>query len=145
MSGVDRSAEAGRREARERAVQLCYEAEQRELSADELLAEQIIAPDPYTATLVAGVGRHGSQVDGVLARFAKGWTVDRMPAIDRAVLRVAVYELGHEPEVPTAVVLNEAVELANTYSTDDSGRFVNGVLAAAARELRPDTPSSDGV
>lgn len=72
MSGVDRSAEAGRREARERAVQLCYEAEQRDLSADDLLAEQVIEPDPYTATLVAGVGRHRAQVDGMVARLAKG-------------------------------------------------------------------------
>jgi len=135
---VDPSAEAGRHEARERAVQLCYEAEQRSLDLAEIVDEQIIDPDPYTATLVVGVGRHAAQIDGVLTRFAKGWSIDRMPALDRAILRVGVYELGHEPEVPTAVVLNEAVELANSYSTDDSGRFVNGVLAAAARELRPE-------
>lgn len=134
---TDASAGVGRREARERAVQLCYEAEQRDLGLTEVLAEQIVDPEPYTDALVSGVGRHQAQIDGVLSRFAKGWTVDRMPALDRAILRVGVYELGHEPEVPTAVVLNEAVELANSYSTDDSGRFVNGVLAAAARELRP--------
>lgn len=127
----------GRREERERAVQLLYEAEQRGLDGAAILGEQILEPDPYTATLVAGVDRHRAQVDAVLARVAKGWTVERMPALDRAILRVGAYELGHEPEVPTAVVLNEAVELANSYSTDDSGRFVNGVLAAAARELRP--------
>jgi N utilization substance protein B len=60
-----------------------------------------------------------------------------MPALDRAVLRVAVYELGHEPEIPAAVILNEAVEFANTYSTDDSGKFVNGLLSAVSQELRP--------
>ncbi|HOT80633.1 MAG TPA: transcription antitermination factor NusB [Microthrixaceae bacterium] len=132
------SAEVGRHEARERAVQLCYEAEQRSLSHADILDEQVIDPEPYTGVLVIGVGRHQGQIDGLLSRFAKGWTIERMPALDRAILRVGMYELGHEPEVPTAVVLNEAVELANSYSTDDSGRFVNGVLAAAARELRAD-------
>lgn len=127
----------GRREERERAVQLVYEAEQRELDAAGILADQVLEPEPYTATLVSGVDRHQAQIDALLGRFAKGWSLERMPALDRSILRVAVYELGHEPEVPTAVVLNEAVELANSYSTDDSGRFVNGVLASAAKELRP--------
>lgn len=128
----------GRHEARERAVQLCYEGEQRSMALTDIVEEQVVDPDPYTATLVLGVERHGGQIDGLLGRFAKGWSLERMPALDRAILRVGMYELGHEPEVPTAVVLNEAVELANSYSTDDSGRFVNGVLAAAARELRPE-------
>jgi N utilization substance protein B len=132
----DLAAETGRHEARERAVQLCYEAEQRTLSLTSILDDQVIDPEPYTGTLVLGVERHQVQIDGLLTRFAKGWSLERMPALDRAILRVGMYELGHEPEVPTAVVLNEAVELANSYSTDDSGRFVNGVLAAAARELR---------
>lgn len=126
----------GRREARERAVQLVYEGEQRGISAADLVAEQVIEPDPYAARLVIGVERHAAVIDALLTRFATGWSLERMPALDRAVLRVAAYELGHEPEVPTGVVLNEAVELANSYSTDDSGRFVNGVLSTAARELR---------
>src|SRR4051794_34867321 len=91
---------AGRREARERAVQLVYEAEQRELQADPLLDEQAVAPDEYTATLVRGVGRHGAQLDEIITRFAKGWPLQRMPSLDRAVLRVAIYELGHEPQIP---------------------------------------------
>lgn len=132
----DASAGVGRHEARERAVQLCYEAEQREITLSAILDDQVLEPEPYTGTLVVGLERHQSQIDGLLSRFAKGWTIERMPALDRAILRIGMYELGHEPEVPTAVVLNEAVELANSYSTDDSGRFVNGVLAAAARELR---------
>ncbi|MFN8053260.1 MAG: transcription antitermination factor NusB [Acidimicrobiales bacterium] len=140
-SGADASgpvgAGVGRREERERAVQLVYEAEQRELGAGDILADQVLDPEPYTGDLVRGVDRHRVQIDALLTRFAKGWTLDRMPALDRAILRVATYELGHEPEVPTAVVLNEAVELANSYSTDDSGRFVNGVLASIAREVRP--------
>ncbi len=132
------SAAAGRREARERAVQLVYEAEQRELAADDLLAEQAVEPDAYTDALVRGVDEHREAIDALITCFAKGWSIERMPALDRAVLRVAIYELGHQPQVPTAVVLNEAVELSNTYSTDDSGRFVNGVLSAVAKELRPD-------
>ena len=112
-------------------MQLVYEAEQRSFGAPEILADQVIDPDPYTTVLVRGVDRHRAQIDALVSQYAKGWSLERMPALDRA-----VHELGHEPEVPTAVVLNEAVELANSYSTDDSGRFVNGVLAAVARELR---------
>lgn len=127
----------GRRDARERAVQLVYEAEQRDLDHRELVAEQVVEPDPYTRDLVEGVGGDLASIDALLSRFATDWPLERMAAMDRAVLRVGVYELCHRPEVPTAVVLNEAVELANAYATDDSGRFVNGVLAAIAREVRP--------
>ena len=110
------------------------------MDADELVEEQIVEPDPYTRDLTVGVGRELVAIDAILARVSTGWPLDRMAALDRAVLRVGTFELGHCPDVPTAVVLDEAVELANTYSTDDSGRFVNGVLAAIARELRPDAP-----
>lgn len=128
----------GRREAHERAVQLVYEAEQRDLRAEPLIDEQFVVPDAYTAVLVRGTERHRARIDGLITKFATGWPLSRMPALDRAVLRIAVYELGHEPEVPTAVILNEAVEFANSYSTDDSGRFINGVLASVAVEVRPD-------
>ena len=128
----------GRREARERAVQLVYEAEQRDLRAEPLIDEQFVVPDAYTAVLVRGTERHRARIDGLITKFATGWPLSRMPALDRAVLRIAVYELGHEPEVPTAVILNEAVEFANSYSTDDSGRFINGVLASVAVEVRPE-------
>jgi transcription antitermination protein NusB len=138
--GTPVGAGVGRREERERAVQLVYEAEQRTFDAAAILADQVLEPEPYVATLVNGVEAHRVDIDALLVRFAKGWSLERMPALDRAVLRVATYELGHEPEVPTAVVLNEAVELANSYSTDDSGRFVNGVLASVARELRVPHP-----
>ena len=126
-----------RSEARERALHLLYEAEARDLPPDGALADAILVPDPYTVRLVAGVGENLGGIDEVVGRLARGWSLDRMPAMDRAVLRLAVYELGHEPEVPTAVVLDEAVELAKRYSTEESGGFVNGVLAAAAVELRP--------
>jgi len=119
-------------------VQLVYEAEQRDLRAEPLIDEQFVVPDAYTAVLVRGTERHRARIDGLITKFATGWPLSRMPALDRAVLRIAVYELGHEPEVPTAVILNEAVEFANSYSTDDSGRFINGVLASVAVEVRPD-------
>ena len=86
--------------------------------------------------MIVGVEANRAEIDAIIARLAKGWTIERMPAMDRLVMEIALYELGHRDDVPTAVVLNEAAELANTYSTDDSGRFVNGVLAAAAEELR---------
>jgi N utilization substance protein B len=73
-----------------------------------------------------------------ISRHAKGWTIERMPVLDRAILRMGIFELTSRAEVPTAVVIDEAVELAKRFSTDDSGRFVNGVLAAVAREARPD-------
>lgn len=129
-------AEAGRHEARERAVQLVYEAEQRDLDATSILSDQVLEPDPYTATLVAGVGEHRNEIDNLIEEFSRGWSLERMPAMDRAVLRIAIFELNHAPDVPTAVVLDEAVVLAKRYSTDDSPRFVNGLLSAVAAEVR---------
>ncbi len=76
-------------------------------------------------------------MNALLTRHASGWTVERMPAVDRCVLRIATYELLGEPEVPVAVVLDEAVDLAKEYSTEDSGRYVNGVLSGVASEVRP--------
>jgi N utilization substance protein B len=98
----------------------------------------VLAPDPYAAVLVRGVQEERPALDEVIGRLAHGWALDRMPTLDLVVLRVGTYELAHQPQVPTAVVLAEATELAGRYGTDDSSRFVNGVLAAAARELRAD-------
>ncbi len=128
--------ESGRREARERALHLLYEADQHECSVDDVIERQVMPPDEYTAEVIVGVEAHRVEIDEVISRLAKGWTIERMPAMDRLLMEIALFELSHRDDVPTAVVLNEATELANTYSTDDSGRFVNGVLAAAAEELR---------
>lgn len=128
---------SGRHEARERAVHLLYEGSIKGLDAAGVLGEQVLAPEPYTAALVRGVEEHGPEIDEVLARLARGWTLERMPMLDLAVLRVGCFELAHVPDVPTGVVLSEAADLAARYGTDDSSRFVNGVLAAAAGELRP--------
>jgi len=128
-----------RREARERALGLCYELEVRDISVDDLLREQPAAPDEYAVHLVRGVEDHHNDVDELLRKFSEHWALERMPAVDRAVLRLGAYELGWEPEMPTAVVISEAVELAKQYSTKDSGRFVNGLLSRLAVELRSET------
>jgi N utilization substance protein B len=133
-----------RREARERALGLCYELETRDLSADELVDGLSASPDAYAETLLRGVVEHRTEIDALLGTHSEHWALGRMPAIDRALLRIGSYELGWEPEIPTAVVIDEAVDLANQYSTKDSGRFVNALLARIANELRPSpsTPSS---
>ena len=125
-----------RSDARERALILLYEAETKGIAPAEVLAAQISPADELTVVLVTVVEQHMEQLDAAIAAHAKGWTLQRMPAIDRNVLRVGAFELLGRPEVPVAVVLDEAVELAKRFSTDDSGRFVNGVLAALVPVLR---------
>ena len=125
-----------RREARERALSLLYEAQAKDLKPSELLAELPLAPDAFAAELIVGVGAHLGRLDELIARFAVDWAVDRMPVIDLTLLRIAVYELVERPDVPTGAVISEAVELAKLYSTEESGRFVNGVLGAIALEVR---------
>jgi len=115
---------------------LLYEAEAKHLDPAALVDDLPVAPDPYAERLVRGVARLGERIDGLLAGSAVGWELARMPAVDRAVLRMAVFELLDELDVPVAVVIDEAVELVKQYSTDDSGRFVNGVLSTIAAEVR---------
>jgi len=124
----------GRREARERALELLYEAEIKDTSAAELISSLPVAPGEYSVQLAEGVDSHRTEIDGLLRDHARGWSLERMPAVDRALLRLATYELLHEQEVPVGVVISEAVELASEFSTDDSGRFVNGVLSAIAKQ-----------
>jgi len=93
--------------------------------------------NPYTATLVEGVVERLPDIDALLATHSVEWSVDRMPAVDRAILRMATYELLWGPEVPPAVAIDEAVELAKGLSTDDSAGFVNGVLGKIAANPRP--------
>ena len=129
----------GRRDARERALHLLYECDQRELGAEANLAEQVLAHDDYPQAVLRGDEAARDGIDATILRLARGWTLERMPTMDRLILEIGIFELESRPDVPTAVVLNEAVELANQYSTDDSGRFVNGVLAKVAGEVRSDT------
>jgi N utilization substance protein B len=100
----------------------------------------VLPPDSFVVDVVGGVAEHQDEADELIRRFAKGWTLERMPVIDRTLLRMGIYELAHRPDVPTGVVISEAVELAKRYSTDDSGKFVNGMLARIAEELRPEDP-----
>ena len=125
-----------RREGRERALSLLYEADAKGLSPGEVLAELPVAPDEFVADLVRGVGQSTARLDELIARYLIDWTLDRMPVLDRLVLRIAAYELLERPDVPTGAVVSEAVELAKRYSTDESGRFVNGVLGSIAEEVR---------
>lgn len=123
-------------EARERALVLLYEAESRGSSVADVVASEVVKPTALAVELASGVESNQPRYDELISSKARGWRLDRMPMIDRAVLRLALHELASHSETPTAVVLNEAVELAKRYSTEDSGRFVNGVLAALVPELR---------
>ncbi len=123
-----------RREARERAVELGYEAASRDWTVDELLASLTLAPEPYALTLLRLVEQHRETADDLIRSKATGWSIERMPRIDLLVMRMAVAELI-AAETPKGVVLAEAVDLVSRYSTDQSGRFVNGVLSAIAEDL----------
>ncbi len=125
-----------RRDARERALGLLYEAEAKGCSGSEVLAALPVAPDEFATALVTAVDEHRERIDALLTEHAKGWTLARMPALDRAALRMGAAELITRADVPTAVVLAETVDLASRFSTDDSGRFVNGLLAKIATEVR---------
>ena len=130
------AAKTARSDARERAMHILYEADTKGLTGTEVLAMQVLSVDDLTIEIVTGVTTHLDQIDGHIVECANGWTLARMPVIDRNVLRMAVFELSHSHDVPVAVVINEAVELAKTFSTDDSGRFVNGVLSAISKVVR---------
>jgi transcription antitermination protein NusB len=125
-----------RSDARERALYLLYEAHSKGIAPADTIDLQVVEPDELTQDLVRGVDANLARLDELIAAKAKGWTLARMPVLDLSVMRLAAYELLERPHVPTAVALNEAVELAKRYSTDDSGRFVNGVLASIAAEVR---------
>jgi transcription antitermination protein NusB len=126
-----------RSESRERALTLLYEAEAKGLTGTEVLAALPVAADQMAKRLVLGVDEHIEEIDRLLRKYSRTWTLERMPVIDRSVLRIATFELLACPEVPMAVILDEAVELAKSYGTDDSGKFVNGMLSTIASHLRP--------
>lgn len=125
-----------RSDSRERALNLLYEAQSKGVPVAEVIDALVVRPDDLAERLARGSDDCAGRADELIAAKARGWTLARMPVIDLAVMRMATFELLERPEVPTAVVLDEAVELAKRYSTDDSGRFVNGVLAAIAAEVR---------
>lgn len=132
-----------RRAARERALELLYEAEVKEIDVEVLLDGLPIAPAELAVELVRGVEAHRARIDQhIERRVGPSWSVDRLAVVDRAVLRLATYELLAAPQRSRAIILNEAVLLARTFGGDDSSRFVNGVLSAIARDVRPDQDGS---
>ena len=128
-----------RSKARKRALDILFEAEIRGEPVLDLLGERAEASPPvsgYAADLVRGVQAHRDRIDELLAEHSQGWALDRMPAVDRNILRIGVYELLWAPDVPDGVAISEAVLLARDLSTDDSPAFVNGLLARLL-ELKP--------
>jgi len=128
---------SARSKARKRALDLLFAAEARGVAATDLLSEQVSDGElnnPYTATLVEGVADKQEQIDDIIGRYAQGWTLDRMPAVDRNVLRLGVWELLFAADVPEHVALSEAVEMVRDLSTDESPSYVNGVLGAIQRD-----------
>jgi N utilization substance protein B len=125
-----------RSKARKRALDILFEAEQRDFPVLDLLAERITLGSPpvpgYAADLVRGVAVHRARIDELISQYAEGWTLDRMPVVDRNLARIAVYELLYRDDVDDAVAITEAVELARTLSTEDSPRFLNGLLGRIA-------------
>ena len=129
---------SARSKARKRALDILFEAESRGMNASDLLAERLASPvragqddhpvPEYSSTLVQGVVRHWASIDEALTTYAQGWTLDRMPAVDRAILRLGAFELVYGDEVPEGVAIAEAVALARELSTDESPIFVNGLL-----------------
>ena len=134
-AGAD--AAAPRHQQRERALSLLYEAELKGESPLQVLEQLPVRPDAYVCTLLVGAAATRVEADRLITAASVGWPLDRMAVIDRLVLRLAVAELLDEQGPPMAVVIDEAVELVKTYSTDDSGSFVNGILSTIAAEVRP--------
>lgn len=133
---MSESPPTSRRDARERALELVYEAECKEARIATILAALPLPPDPFAAALALGVDEHYEESIELLRRYARAdWPPERMPVIDRLVLCIAIEELDHHRDTPRAVVIDEAVELAKTFSTEESGKFVNGMLTSIADHL----------
>ena len=133
---------SARSKARKRALDILFEAEQRGINADTLLAQRIEKPvtehalNEYSVEIVRGVVDKWIPINELLASYSQGWTIERMPAVDRAILRIGAWEVVYSDAVPDGVAISEAVALATSLSTDDSPTFVNGLLARLA-EVKP--------
>jgi transcription antitermination protein NusB len=125
-----------RTNARERALELLYEAHAKRSTVAEVLADLALPPDLYARSIAVGADEHFDVGMALIAQFTRGgWSVDRLPLLDVLILRIAIEELQHQPDVPRAVVLDEAVELAKNFSTEESSSFVNGILESIAGHL----------
>jgi len=129
---------AARSKARKRALDILFECELRTIPLGETLDERVIAGEPpvneYTVTLIRGVVEHQARIDELISTYAQGWSLERMPAVDRNVLRLGVLELLYVDEIPDAVAVSEAMSLVRDLSTDESPAFVNGVLGNILRD-----------
>ena len=134
-----------RTKARKRALDILFESEQQGLDVGETLGDRRAAADPplnpYTVTLVEGVIANQPAIDDLISTHSTSWSLGRMPAVDRTVLRLGVFELLYVAEVPPGVAISEAVALARDLSTDDSPSFVNGVLSAVSADRRAAEPA----
>ena len=123
---------SARSKARKRALDVLYEADLRGTDAVSTAADRLAQADPpvppYAVTLVEGVQRHRARIDELVSTYSEGWTLDRMPPVDRNLLRIAIFELLWCDEIPDPVAISEAVELATVLSTDESPKFLNGLL-----------------
>ena len=133
---------SARSKARKRALDMLFQADVRDAPPADVLAAEATraAGEPareaswlYAREIVDGVIAHRTEIDDVIRAHARDWKLERMPAVDRSVLRIGVWELLHNPDVPDAVAIDEAVDLAKQYSTEESGAFVHGVLGRIAR------------
>ena len=135
-----------RRRARRQAIDVLYQADVTGRDPRLALTEWHAAGrefDPFAEELVEGVTANRAQIDDVLSAHSEHWALDRMASVDRTILRLAVFELIHRPDIPAAAAISEAVEIAKELSTEDSGRFVNGVLGKVAAELLPEREQPD--
>jgi N utilization substance protein B len=133
---------AARSKARKRALDVLFEADQRDRDLTQVLAERREVPGTqaalpqYAVELVEGVAAVQERIDELISSYSQGWTIERMPGVDRAILRIGTWEILFNDDVPDAVAVDEAVELARALSTDDSPSFVNGLLGRLV-ELKP--------
>ncbi|WP_153732918.1 transcription antitermination factor NusB [Sporosarcina obsidiansis] len=119
-----------RREAREKAIQTLFQLDKSEMNVDEAIGYIVDAPlNNFYEQLVRGTAENLTEIDNEITNKLENWSIDRLPKIERTVLRLAVYELLYNKEVPDRVILNEAIELCKTFGDEKSGRFVNGVLS----------------
>lgn len=127
---------SARRKARKRAVDILYAAELRQQDPADALADAIAGgiDNPYSQVLVHGVTEHRQRIDELISRYSTSWSLERMPAVDRNVMRVGVFELLYADDVPDPVAVSEAIGLVESLSTDESPAFVNGILGAILRD-----------
>ncbi len=128
-----------RRRSRAIAVEILYQKEMTDFSLDTIFERRIESSGEkvsgFSKKLLKGIEANQEMIDGLIDDYAKNWAIERLPVVDRNILRISIYEMVYEPEIPASVSINEAIELAKIYGSVESGKFVNGVLGQVARNL----------